>query len=497
MPPRFLDEMTMGAGHSILLSHISNSVNLNSLNETFYKACNKDRKSISSYGLFGSGLDYNTYYPDVTPEEFNPNESDFIEPVFRMLSNCIVSKNYTPTEFSEEVLKASMNLLVGQTVNCDHETSVGNAIGVVKEVFWQDSYRDESGVIVPGGINAKLKIDSKANPRIARGINMDPPSIHSNSVTVQFEWKPSHNFENPWEFWEKLGTYDEKGEMIRRIVTKIISFKETSLVSHGADPYAQKIENNRIVNPGYADAVYNSFSEDAQRIIKEKISHSRAFYMDFKDSNNESLMYNTSKNINRGTDSNQEQSNTHQQNLNKKNMNELLAQLFGEGMLTLAEGTSPSSELVLSEIKRIVSENVSLSEVKSTLESTINSLKEEVSSLKEKVKSSERFSSIGENHFNDVKSSTLASYRKLMGEGKEDANIVTLIESVDNIDTLISLKDSYENQLKEKFPLHCNHCGSKDISRASSLNSEDSNGETKPEDKTINSVISEIARKKL
>ena len=178
-------------------------------------------------------------------------------------------------------------------------------------------------------------------------------------------------------------------------------------------------------------------------------------------------------------------------------MNELLAQLFGEGMLTLAEGTSPSSELVLSEIKRIVSENVSLSEVKSTLESTINSLKEEVSSLKEKVKSSERFSTIGENHFNDVKSSTLASYRKLMGEGKEDANIVTLIESVDNIDTLISLKDSYENQLKEKFPLHCNHCGSKDISRASSLNSEDSNGETKPEDKTINSVISEIARKKL
>ena len=51
-----------------------------------------------------------------------------------------------------------------------------------------------------------------------------------------------------WEFYDKLGTIAEDGTMVRRIATRIISYKETSLVSHGADPFAQLIKDNKINN---------------------------------------------------------------------------------------------------------------------------------------------------------------------------------------------------------------------------------------------------------
>ena len=160
--------------------------------------------------------------------------------MFRLLSETIVSKNWNPTDFGQNgVLKASMKMSLGQTVNCDHETNIGNAIGAVSQVMWQESYKDGSFTI-PAGIDGILKIDGKANPRIARGILMEPPSIHSNSVTVQFKWDKSHPQMEDNEFYQKLGTYDSKGVMVRRMVTEIVRYLETSLVSHGADSFAQK-----------------------------------------------------------------------------------------------------------------------------------------------------------------------------------------------------------------------------------------------------------------
>lgn len=319
-----------------------------------------------------------------------------------------------------------------------------------------------------------MRIDGKANPRIARGINMDPPSIHSNSVTVQFEWKPSHNFESPYEFYDKLGTYDEKGEMVRRIATRIISYKETSLVSHGADPFAQKLDGKgHIINPGYADSVYNSFSEE----IKEKISRPYAEIIDFKDLGKTALMHNTADINNKGESQNEDVTSKTNTNSNIKEMNkelkEFLEQLFGDGMLSLAEGAEASTEACLSEIKKLVQENKELTQVKSDSESTISSLNEKVSKLEKEAKDNASFVEMGKDHFKEVKDSTLAAYKKVMGEGKEDANIITLIENVDSLKTLISLKSSYEAQLEEKFPLHCADCGSKNINRGSAIDNND------------------------
>ena len=262
------DVMVLSAAHSLMVSDVPEIViDAHSLSENFYKGTvnfsEDPKKSLERFGMWGGTLNVNQFMPEVTSEMLKPKDSDFIEPMFRMLSAAIVAKKYNPTEFPEAVLKESMPLLVGQSVNLDHETDVANAIGAVKSVEWQEAYQDEkTGVVIPAGINGIMKIDGLSNPRIARGIQMDPPSIHSNSVTVEFAWEPSHSFEDIWEFYSKLGTYTENGELIRRVVTKIISYKETSLVWHGADPFAQLIKSGKLNSPAYAGSQYYSFSEE-------------------------------------------------------------------------------------------------------------------------------------------------------------------------------------------------------------------------------------------
>jgi hypothetical protein len=227
--------MVVGQGHSILVGNLPEPVDAQEFNEKFYEWHKPTQESIQQLGLFGGNINYHTYYPELKEEDLKPKEEEFIEPVFRLLSATIVSKNWMPTDFGQgDVLKRSIKLMLGQTVNCDHETDIGNAIGAVSKVMWQEAYKD-GNIYVPAGMNGVLKIDGKANPRIARGILMEPPSIHSNSVTVQFAWDKSHPEMDDNEFWDKIGTYDSKGNMVRRIVTNIVRYLETSLVSHGAD----------------------------------------------------------------------------------------------------------------------------------------------------------------------------------------------------------------------------------------------------------------------
>ena len=149
--------------------------------------------SVERFGLFEVATpNFHTYYPDITEEDLKPKDSEFIAPLFRALSAVTVNKRWNPVDFAKNgVLKASMSKLVGQTIFANHEAVVGNEIGAVADVAWQESYTTDSGVVVPAGINAVFKIDGKAHPNIARKLRMTPPAIHSNSVTVQFLWEQS------------------------------------------------------------------------------------------------------------------------------------------------------------------------------------------------------------------------------------------------------------------------------------------------------------------
>lgn len=448
-----LDYMVIGQGHTIMANHIPKAVPSQEFSEKFFERLHPNLSSIQKYGLFGGDIDYNTYYPDLKPEDLKPSSEDFIEPMFRLLSATIVSRNWLPTDFSRgNVLKSSMSLLVGQTVNCDHETNIGNAIGSVSKTIWQEAYKD-GGILIPAGINGILKIDGKANPRIARGILMDPPSIHSNSVTVQFKWDKSHPEMDNDDFFDKIGTYDEKGNMICRVVTEIVRYLETSLVSHGADVYAQKINSEgHIVNPVYANRASSAYTE---HIEEDSSLHLYSFH-DWKtvsnDKNNTPLCNtNSIKNV--------------------KNMDEalkaFLESLTGDGYLVLEENQELTKENVLTALKEVMENKASLEEQVNTLTSEKATLTEKITTLENQVTSLKEEAKIGTDYITQLRDDTIAQYKKLKGEAVDEV-IVNMLTETKSVAQLKSFNKSYTEQLEEKFPMVCQECGSHDVSRASS-----------------------------
>lgn len=261
-------------GHNMLLGDIPEKVSLKAI-------CDKlkfQKSEIDKFGLFGTAIDFNTYYPDVKVEDLKPKKEDYAYPVFRALSETRV-RPYFPVNFSKNgVLQQSQKKLVGQTVYANHEAGVGNGLGTVYEASWQES-QDVDGFLVPAGINTVLQLDGKKSPGIVRGIQADPPEIHSTSVTVQFEWEQSHVNLTRDDFYRLVGTLDAQGNMIERMATNIIAYHEISLVSHGADPYAQQIKDGKIINPSYADT--QKFSKEQ----KPSIYH----FFDFKNLETETL----------------------------------------------------------------------------------------------------------------------------------------------------------------------------------------------------------------
>ncbi|MAO08119.1 MAG: hypothetical protein CL596_05335 [Alteromonas sp.] len=452
-------EITLNAGHSIIVGHKPIDVPTESFKERIE---NKPNIDILSFGLFETASpNYTTYYPEVTADDLDPKEEEFIYPIFRMLSETIVSKG-APIDFSKKnVLKKSMGMLLGQTINIDHEFAVGNAIGAVKEVFWQKSYKD-GDIVVPAGINAVMMIDGKSNPRIARGINMNPPSIHSNSVTVRFKWEPSHEFEDQNEFYWKVGTYDEDGKLIRLIVTEITSYHETSLVSHGADAFAQKIgEDGKIVNPKYASKVY-SFAVDKPI--------TGIFQLDYKSQNLNFMADSIPDSIN----------NNHNKNNNLENMDKILDELnsqFGfEGDKKLTKENLVSSlktnfDTVQGQKDKLETEVQTLKDEKADLQNSLDDSEKEVEKLKGYKDQSDKIDKLT----SDVRAEALKHYK--LAKGKDaDEGIINLINTA-NLETAKSLLNDYSKESDSKFAATCNKCGSDDVSRASAKTTSNTGGD--------------------
>lgn len=471
--PERMESMIIGSGHTIMAGFLPTGVEPQTFSENFYIWNHVSKESVEKLGLFGSHIDYNTYYPNLTKEDLTPNADEFIEPVFRLLSATIVSKNWNPTDFSQPgVLKASMRMLLGQTVNCDHSTDIGNAIGSVSQVMWQEGYKD-GNFMIPAGINGVLKIDGKANPRIARGILMDPPSIHSNSVTVQFKWDKSHPGMDDRDFWDKLGTYDEKGNMIRKVVTEVVRYLETSLVSHGADSFAQKIgEDGKIINPEFAKRTWTSFAEYQEDTKKAY------YFTDFKEDIN-SYQENNDTPPNNINTNNPLNNNTMNQELK-----EFLEKLFGDNLLSLAEGQEVSTELALSAVQSLVNSKKTLEASITNLTTEKNQLSEQITQKDAEIANLTAMATVGKNHIASLREEVVGNYKKLKGD-KVDETIVTMLNAeTTGLQTLISLNKDYKAQLEEKFPLTCSKCGSHDVTRSSSVVED-----PKKDDTTSNSEV--------
>lgn len=486
--PERMESMIIGSGHTIMAGFLPTGVEPQTFSENFYRWNHVSKESVEKLGLFGSDIDYNTYYPNLTKEDLTPNADEFIEPVFRLLSATIVSKNWNPTDFSQPgVLKASMRMLLGQTVNCDHSTDIGNAIGSVSQVMWQEGYRD-GNFMIPAGINGVLKIDGKANPRIARGILMDPPSIHSNSVTVQFKWDKSHPGMDDRDFWDKLGTYDEKGNMIRKVVTEVVRYLETSLVSHGADSFAQKIgEDGKIINPEFAKRTWTSFAEYQEDTKKAY------YFTDFKEDINSYQENNDTPPNNINTN------NPLNNNTMNKELKEFLEKLFGDNLLSLAEGQEVSTELALSAVQSLVNSKKTLEASITNLTTEKNQLSEQITQKDAEIANLTAMATVGKNHIASLREEVVGNYKKLKGD-KVDETIVTMLNAeTTGLQTLISLNKDYKAQLEEKFPLTCSKCGSHDVTRSSSVVEDPKKDDTtsNSEVPSTNDVIGSLYRQKM
>lgn len=444
-------------GHSLISNNFPKGVPLARLDELY----NPDTIDIGRFGLFEvSSPNFNTYFPDVSAEDLQPKDEDFVYPIYRALSAAIINK-YGPIDFGakKDVLRNSMNKLIGQSVYNNHEAISGNELGVVKEVEWQNA-RKTKGVTIPAGFNARLMIDGKSNPKIARGAMMSPPAIHSTSVTVEFGWVPSHPKMERDEFFSKLGTLDEKGKLIKRNVDDVKAYYEISFVPHGADRYAQKVDKDgNINNPQHA--------ADTQRFTLEDFKE-MPHYWDFKD-----IKYYQVEGFKREPETSIS-TNSNKPNNNSNNSNKMDEQLLQFFRSTLGLADDATEEAILAKLQEqlpsLLEAQVNLETANAELQGMKDKYPEgtEILSKEDKDKL-EKFDSV-----NAIATSALKSTReeceklyKISCNNEVDAGILKLI-SESNWDTLLSLNKQYKKTTEEKFTASCNECGSTDITRASS-----------------------------
>lgn len=205
-----------------------------------------------------------------------PNESDYISVDFRALSKVIVPGHWLDWT-RDGVLEESVQMLLGATVYANHNFyDINGWLGSVSAVEWDADGKAANGV---PGINARYKIDALMNPRIARGLMMQPPAIHSTSMTVLFEFEYSHPdmaADDRWKFFRNLGE-EIDGEIVRLIVTRVLEYWEASLVFQGADRLAKQITENDEATESFAamsaietaDEPSNSDEEKTMKLTSE------------------------------------------------------------------------------------------------------------------------------------------------------------------------------------------------------------------------------------
>ena len=152
---------------------------------------------------------------------------------FRMLSADLIQGYWV--DYSDPAIwtPEAVALFDNKTVYMDHDCPVSQWIGVATGARLTTS----TGKL---GVDADFTIDPEqdalwAKGSITRGLSLQPvPAIRSCSVGIHFEAKPSHMFQDFWEFWCRLGK-EVDGSIVRWIVTKIVRCVEVSLVYAGAD----------------------------------------------------------------------------------------------------------------------------------------------------------------------------------------------------------------------------------------------------------------------
>ncbi len=448
-------------------------------------------------------------YPDATRDNVTPKPEDFVAADFRLLTATVVGANtWKATDFTnEKVLKGSVKLLDRRPVYTDHNTQIANWVGLVTQPAWQEG-TTSGGIRVPAGINATLLIDSKTRPEIARGVLLG--AINSNSVTVEFEWEMSHKFEKEWDFVDSLGELGSDGKMVRRVVTAITGYHETSLVWLGADPYAKQIdEKGNLINVDKG----HIYSKEVAA-VKEQYAANRHFALPFgyeqnvvrlareldkvPPTPNPTLPTMDPKMIAAlrlllGLAADAEITEAHIASLQKADTNSAkkaerfaklaaigdaatlkVADMDDAGFDAFATGHTVISNKRLGELSQA---DLDLKNAKAAGDPI--ALKRELEGVKTANENLKADAAIGVSYVAEKRKQAVALYKKAVGE-KADAAVVGMFEKANDAE-LNGLLRQYTKEAAAKFSLNCTKCGNADhVEFRSTLSDPEEGGGQKP-----------------
>lgn len=160
-----------------------------------------------------------------------PKDADYINVPVRALSATEVqNRMFNFGHLGGGPLRNSIDKFNNLIILKDHDMSVDNWLGSTSQAYWDNS------TDIPPGVNVMMKVDTKADPKTARGLLSG--ALNSVSVTVNFDYEPSHPEMDEWDFMMALGT-EVDGKTVQANITDIKRLYELSVVWSGADVYAK------------------------------------------------------------------------------------------------------------------------------------------------------------------------------------------------------------------------------------------------------------------
>ncbi len=413
-------------------------------------------------------------------QKYKLQPEDIVRVPFRMLSATIVAGgSWRATDFSnEKVLRASVPLLSGVPAYQDHAQYGNYFIGSVETTIWAPKSGD-----IPAGINGIYQVDGKNNPKLASGLLMEPPAIRANSVTVEFQWEPSHELDSDDDFFNKIGTAGPDGKMVCRVVTKILAYYESSILFMGADPFASMLDDKG--NPSHVDkgAVYSDMTQYTKNLYeKEKkyfisCSFSKEPISLTADSNQQSDMKDLITLIKKLLNLKDDEA------ITKEHFAKVTMGLNDKGEIevTLSEGESPEEavtrlkgELVEKE-KTITSlsdssqGDATLRELNKTYRSESETLQKANDKLELEAKQNEPMIALGKTVLENKKKEVVDLYTKTVGADKADDAVIKLFNEAGSSEALDGLIKQYTKGVQARFHARCSACQSEEIEFRSSL----------------------------
>jgi hypothetical protein len=384
-------------------------------------------------------------------------------------------------------LRRALKKFVGKSAFTEHWQYSGNCIGVIESASWSEAKIFE-GKKVPAGVDIVYLINAKLNEYLASNLLMTPPGIYSNSVTVEFEWEPSHDdFADEDCFMRCIGQFHADGRMVARKVTNLIDIHESSILWLGADPFAKMLDKDgNPINPeygaafdqvqGYAKEMYNSHKQYCASYSYKKEGIVLKSEIENKPVMEKALLEFARKILGLAADA----------ELTQAHIDKLSALKFIEA----DEHTRMTGSLTkVTELEKEVGElkskgaDTQLKKQNEDLTVEVAGLKKEKSDLELKVTQLDAFAKIGKANLEAKRAETVRLYKLSLGENQsEDAAMLETFSKADD-KQLNAFLTMFTKGVAEKFEATCATCGVTEVSFRSTFADPENKGQGKKEER--------------